>query len=162
LGPPPRYYGSKPGKIVKSIAFDGIHSWRELQRSTGFTERELNYHLATLFTDKVLSKRNREYYLDPKLVADYRAYYNPTPVKQVPKPIPHETRIDETTKFTQEKHVERSQPIVIRPQIYIAVIIGFAIVVGSIYANNSHGFFPNPFPQDSRSETLPETRARAW
>ncbi|TFH15208.1 hypothetical protein E4H04_08770, partial [Candidatus Bathyarchaeota archaeon] len=97
------------------------------------------------------------YYLDPKLVADYRAYYNPTPVKQVPKPIPHETRIDETPKGTQEKPVERSQPIVIRPQIYIAVIIGFALVVGSIYANNSHGLFPNPFIKDSRSETLPET-----
>ena len=71
MGSLPRYYGTKQGKLVKAIAVDDIHDWRGLQKATNFTEKELNYHLRLLFSDKVLEKRNRKYYLSSVLEKEY-------------------------------------------------------------------------------------------
>ena len=38
-------------------------------------QRELNYHLAQLFNDGVLVKRNREYFLSPALLMEYVEFH---------------------------------------------------------------------------------------
>lgn len=71
----PKYYGTKLGEIVKAISIESKHSWRDIQKTTGFTEKELNFYLAQLFTDGVITKERGNYYINPSLQAEWQTYH---------------------------------------------------------------------------------------
>jgi len=73
----PRYVGTKTGDVVKAIVIESHHTWRNIQRATGFSEKELNYQLYLLFNDDVIFKDKNEYYIIPELEEQYLAYYQP-------------------------------------------------------------------------------------
>lgn len=72
---PPRYVNSKTGDVVRAIVLSSQHKWKEIQQTTGFTEKELNYHLHLLFNDNVIFKDKDEYYITPDLEQEYLSYF---------------------------------------------------------------------------------------
>ncbi len=63
--------GTRTERLVDAIIADDIHTWDGLKEMTDFSEKELNYHLARLFSLEVLSKKGRLYYLIPEAVESY-------------------------------------------------------------------------------------------
>jgi len=122
----PRYWGRKQGKIVKAIAVDSIHSWKEIQRATKFTVRELNYHLMLLVRDDVLEKRDKLYYLIPTLDAEYKAYFSPSP--KIP------------SKSQKIPEVKPIQTVKEKPRTFVnmeILVMGIIILLVSVFAFNS-------------------------
>ena len=85
----PRYIGTKTGDVVKAIAVDSLHTWRDIQSVTGFSEKELNYHLSILYNNKVLVKQGSEYYIVPELEEAYLIHFQTPP----PKPVITESSV---------------------------------------------------------------------
>ena len=88
----PQYLGTQTGEVVKAIAVDSMHTWRKIQEKTGFSEKDLNYHLSILYNDKVLVRQGRDYYIIPELEEEYLVYYrtssSPGPeIIRTPEPI---------------------------------------------------------------------------
>lgn len=80
----PRYIGTKSGEVVKAIVINSYHTWRKIQKATGFTEEEVNYTLHLLFNDNTIFKKKNEYYIIPELEEQYLAYYQRSqPLKAV-------------------------------------------------------------------------------
>ncbi|MCW4049901.1 MAG: thermonuclease family protein [Candidatus Bathyarchaeota archaeon] len=77
----PMYVGTKTGEVIKAIVINSIYTWRRIQKATGFSEKELNYHLHLLFNENVLVKERNEYYIIPELEEQYLSYYQPKPQK---------------------------------------------------------------------------------
>ncbi len=63
--------GTRTERLVDAIVADDIHTWDGLKEATDFSEKELNFHLARLFSLKILSKKGRLYYLIPEAVESY-------------------------------------------------------------------------------------------
>jgi micrococcal nuclease len=85
----PRYFGTQLGEIVRAISIESKHTWRDIQETTGFSETTLNYHLARLFSYGAISKEKGQYYLDPKLEAEWQTYcqYLTTPSGSAPPTV---------------------------------------------------------------------------
>lgn len=107
----PRYIGTKTGEVVKAIAIDSHHTWGNIRRATGFSEKELNYHLHLLFNDNVLFKDKNEYYIIPKLEEQYLAYYQ-SPISQTINPSSSHVN-NQTTKVVKQFSLFNLKGIVI-------------------------------------------------
>ncbi len=78
----PKYLDTKTGRVVKAIIVESIHDWKKLQKHTGFSDKELNYHLSRLYNDNVIVRKNKEYHIVPELEKQYQRYYQQNHVKQ--------------------------------------------------------------------------------
>jgi len=56
---------------VDAVVADDVHTWNKLKEATDFSEKELNFHLSQLYSLKILSRKNRGYYLIPEAVESY-------------------------------------------------------------------------------------------
>ena len=130
----PRFSGTKLGKLVKAIAVDDIHSWRGLQRATNYSEKELNYHLALLFNEKLLIKKNQEYYLISKIQNQYTAFYKSSQNnKEKKKPVTQHKKYKKTTLIEPQTITPISKAILEKtPSINTAHILKLSLVVACV------------------------------
>lgn len=163
MGSLPRYYGMKLGKLVKAITVDDIHDWRGLQTATGFTEKELNYHLRLLYSDNVLERRNREYFISAKLEQEYQSYYNPKNPEI--KPTLSKTELDKPELVSSNK-IPRSIQF---SKIVLVVACIALLVIGAINILNDPTSTPtesnnsqetNLNPDSSTSENSPSSEVQ--
>ena len=134
----PTYHGSKLGRLVEAIAVHDVHSWRGLRYATGFTERELNYHLAQLFNDGVLVKRNREYFLSPSLLREYLKFHGLSPVGDAERKVSTSEAVTgqqvATDDLSRGEQVEAVRGrVVVRPKLYLFIIVVFIVFAVSLH-----------------------------
>jgi len=86
MGEPPIYIDTKTGDIIRAIVLSSRHTWNEIQNTTGFTEKELNYHLHLLFNDNVIFQEKNEYYIIPELEQQYLVHFQLPPPVSIPNP----------------------------------------------------------------------------
>jgi len=63
--------GTRTERLLDAIVADDIHTWAGLKTATGFSEKELNFHLAKLYSLELLTRRGSHYNLVPEAVESY-------------------------------------------------------------------------------------------
>lgn len=122
----PRYVGSKTGEVVRAIAVDSKHSWRDLQTYTGLSEKDLNYHLSILYNDNVLIRQGKEYYIVPELEEQYLTYYQQPTTTKTPTNKASKTNLPETTSKVSSFSFHKSRGIALLAILLISLFFNLS------------------------------------
>ena len=71
----PRFWGSRKGLVLKSIAIDQARTWGQIRASSGLYTEDLNQVISELFSSNILSKSGDDYWIEEYgLYREYRDY----------------------------------------------------------------------------------------
>jgi len=137
----PRYWDTKKGQVLKAIVISEGRTWNEIQRITGYTEKEINQALTELFTQDDISKSGSSYWIeDYDLFCKYRDYIqgnndsqNATKEEQEAKKIDAiKTKLKEVIEYIRKNHFEN---------MIIGKIIWWSLGSKIEYKHDSEHFF---------------------